>query len=148
MITEPGTQINSLLGKYQSKTHENVRLTRKDTGNLQEESIAEGEMKREELPSFHVFKGIHRMTSLSDFKDDKTLGECLSNHHYTSQDREFTCVDLGRIEQVTQTPVSDLFYKLKSIKDSSRKSLILSKIIDKLYKGIANADRKKLWSEI
>jgi hypothetical protein len=54
-VSEPETQIDSLLDKYQSKNNENP-LKRTDTGNLQEESIAEGEINREELPSFYISK--------------------------------------------------------------------------------------------
>lgn len=115
--SEPDTQIDSLLDKYHSKNNENP-LKRNDTGNLQEESIAEGEINREELPSFYISKNnINRMTTFTNLK----------------------------IERLNYTPTTDLFLELKNLKNSSKRSDLLNKIVDKIIKGITRQDRKKFW---
>lgn len=95
-------------------------LKRQETGNIQEESICEGEINREELPSFHLTKNLNRMTRFKEY----------------------------RLETENRTPVSDYFRKLKELKESSQKSKILAKIIRKLMKGISRTDRQKLWGII
>lgn len=52
------------------------------------------------------------------------------------------------IEKINSTPVSDLFHKLKGVKDAKKRSTILNKIIDRIYKGMSKLDRQTLWSEI
>jgi len=113
---EPVTQVDTLLEKYQSKGNENP-LKRTDTSNLQEESITEGEINKEELPSFQISRSINRMATFSDLK----------------------------IERIQTTPATDLFLELKQLKDSSKKSELLSMIVTQIAKGINRMDRRKFW---
>ena len=65
-IVEPETQIDSLMDRYQSIHNENFIIKRAETCNLQDEAICEGEINKEELPSFHISKNIHRMSSVKE----------------------------------------------------------------------------------
>lgn len=53
-----------------------------------------------------------------------------------------------KLEKINATPVADLFTSLKKTKDSQQKSIILSKIVTRLTKGISKVDRKAFWQKI
>ena len=47
------------------------KLNKYDTPKFQEESILEGEINNEELPSFHISKNINQMMTFNDIKKGK-----------------------------------------------------------------------------
>jgi hypothetical protein len=114
------------------------KLNKYDTPKFQEESILEGEINNEELPSFHISKNINQMMTFNDIKTGKWLLIFITIEQLL----------FPKMEKVNKTPANDLLKRLKHCKETDKKSEILARLISRLNKGVSHHDRKKLWGSI
>ena len=124
IFSEPDTQADSIVNKYESKCNENMHNAAKnqylDTAPINDENILEGEINKEELPSFLFSNKMSKKTNFHDY----------------------------HIKKIEITPVSNLFMMLDSTKDAGTRSSIIPSILRYIKGGINKTDRRKFWLNI
>lgn len=117
IFSEPDTQADSIVNKYESKWNDNNHNVNR-TSNLEmaisDENLLEWEINKEELPSFNFPKRISRKSNFHDY----------------------------RAKKVEATPVFDLFSMLNMKNDPETRANWITKIIKQIKSGINLTDRK------